>query len=161
MNVFDCAIKIEEEARKYYETVSSQSSEPEMKHLFTMLAASEEEFRDQLINLKTTLAPELAKADAMDGAVCSFRPLLTERELLEIVKDDHDLYQLSMREAEEEIRFYEELAAKTKDPATRNCLKMLAEEERRHLSVVENIYEFVEAPKTYLAWGEFSNLKDL
>ncbi|GFO68072.1 ferritin [Geomonas limicola] len=161
MNVFDCAIKIEEEARQYYETIGSQSRDPEMKHLFSMLAASEEEFRDQLMKMKAALPPEQAKADGMDGAVCSFRPLLTERELLEVVKDDHDLYQLSMREAEEEIKFYEELAAKTKDPATRNCLTMLAEEERRHLQVVENIYEFVEAPKTFLAWGEFSNLKDL
>ena len=38
---------------------------------------------------------------------------------------------------------------------------MLAEEERRHLNVVEHIYDFVEAPRTFLAWREFSNLQEL
>lgn len=161
MNVFDCAIKIEEEARQYYERLGSQSSEPEMKHLFSLLAASEDELRDNLLKIKGRLPSEQAQVDALDGASCCFRPLLTERELLEVAKDDHDLYRFSMREEEEEIRFYEELAAKTSDPATRSCLLMLAEEERRHLNVVENIYDFVEAPKSYLAWGEFSNLHDL
>jgi hypothetical protein len=37
---------------------------------------------------------------------------------------------------------------------------MIAEEERKQLNIVENIYSFVESPKTYLAWGEFSNLKE-
>jgi rubrerythrin len=161
MNVFDCAIKIEEEAQQYYERLGSESSQPEMKHLFTMLAASEAELRDNLIKLKESLAPEQAQLDDMDGKACSFRPLLTERELLEEAKDDPDLYKFSMREEEQEIRFYEELAGRTSDQLTRSSLLMLAEEERRHLSVVENIYEFAEAPRTYLAWGEFSNLREL
>ena len=33
----------------------------------------------------------------------------------------------------------------------------LADEERRHLKVVENIYSFVEDPRTYLEWVEFGN----
>ena len=40
-------------------------------------------------------------------------------------------------------------------------LLQLAEEERRHLEVVENIYAFMESPRTYLAWGEFANLEQL
>jgi rubrerythrin len=161
MNVFDCAIKIEEEAKKYYERLGSESSRPEMKHLFSMLAASEEELRDNLIKLKGSLPPERAQLDALDGTVCRFRPLLTERELLEEAQDDPDLYKFAMREEEQEIKFYEELAEKTGDPATRRSLLMLAEEERRHLNVVEHIYDFAEAPKTFLAWGEFSNLREL
>ena len=158
MNVFDCAIKIEEEAKQYYERLGSESSVPEMKHLFSMLAASEEELRKNLLKLKGSLPPERTQLDGLDDTACRFRPLLTERELLEEAKDDPDLYKFSMREEEQEIMFYEELAARTSDPVTRGSLLMLAAEERRHLNIVENIYEFVEAPRTYLAWGEFSNL---
>jgi rubrerythrin len=66
-----------------------------------------------------------------------------------------------MREEEKEIRFYEELASAASDEATRESLLMVAEEERRHLNIVEHIYDFVEAPKSYLASGEFSNLREL
>jgi rubrerythrin len=161
MNVFDCAIKIEEEAKQYYETLGTQSSLPEMKHLFSMLAASEDELREHLIELKGSLPSGQGQCESLDGATCHFRPLLTERELLEETQDDPDLYRFSMREEEQEIRFYEELAERTSDPATRSCLLMLAAEERRHLNIVEHIYDFVEAPRTYLASGEFSNLREL
>jgi rubrerythrin len=161
MNVFDCAIKIEEEAQQYYQRLSSVSSSPEKRHLFSMLAASEEEFRDNLIKLKGSLAPEQAESELLNGSACQFRPLLTVGEAMDQFGSDSDLYTLSVREEEEEIRFYEELAEKSSDPATRNCLLMLADEERRHLNMVENIYDFVEAPRSFLAWGEFSNLHEL
>jgi rubrerythrin len=65
MNVFDCAIKIEEEAQQYYQRLSKASSNPELKHLFSMLAASEEEFRDNLVKLKGDLSSETAESDAL------------------------------------------------------------------------------------------------
>jgi len=160
MNVFDCAIKIEEEAKRYYERLGAESSRPEMKQLFALLAASEEELREHLVELKDSQL-QRAQLEALDGTVCSFRPLLTERELLEEAEEDPDLYKFSMREEEEEIRFYEELAERTDDQAARSSLLRVAEEERRHLSVVEHIYDFAEAPKSFLAWGEFSNLREL
>ena len=161
MNVFDCAIKIEEEAQSYYEGLEAQSLEPKMKHLFSMLAASEEEHRRRVQGLKQSVGPERARLDELDGSICRFRPLLTQRELLEEVQNDPDLYKFTVREEEKEISFYEELASLAGDEATRGSLLLLAEEERRHLSKVENIYAFVEAPRNYLVWGEFGNREEL
>jgi rubrerythrin len=161
MNVFDCAIKIEEEAKKYYEGLEARVSDPEMKNLFSMLAASEEEHRKNLIRLKASKATAKAHMEGLDGKACRFRPLLSQQELLEESENDPDLYKFTVREAEQEIKFYEQLAAMARDEATRKSLKLLADEERRHLTTVENIYAFVEEPKTYLEWGEFSNLKPL
>lgn len=162
MNVFDCAIKIEEEARRYYEGLEAESDQPEMKHLFSMLAASEEEHRKNLIRLKRSTIHGKARLDGLDGVACSYRPLLTQRELLEEeAGKDPDLYKFTVREEEQEIKFYEGLASIARDEVTRKSLLMLAEEERRHLTRMENIYAFVEAPKSYLAWSEFSNLQEL
>lgn len=161
MNIFDCAIKIEEEAKTYYEGLEAECRLPEMKHLFSMLAASEDEHRESLIKLKAGVAPETARLDALDGASCRFRPLVTERELLEEVENDPDLYLFTVKKEEQEIRFYEELASMEGDETTRKSLLMLAQEGRRQLSIMENIYDFVEAPRNYLAWGEFSNLREL
>ena len=40
MNVFDCAIKIEEETARYYEGLQAEARQPELKNLFALLAAS-------------------------------------------------------------------------------------------------------------------------
>jgi rubrerythrin len=86
---------------------------------------------------------------------------LTQQELLHEKDNDPDLYKFTVKEEEQEIKFYESLAAKAQDEPTRKSLLMLAEEERKHLTTMENIYDFVEAPRNYLAWGEFSNRNDL
>lgn len=159
MNVFDCAIKIEEETKAYYEGLEAEASEPEMKLLFSMLVASEEEHQRKLRRLRKKI--DGARLGILSSRSCSFRPLLSQRELLEEKDRDPNLYRFAVGNEEREIRFYEELAGQAPDDTTRKGLLMLAEEERRHLRKVANIYSFVEAPKTYLAWGEFSNLKEL
>jgi len=161
MNVFDCAIKIEEETKTYYEGLEAEACEPEMKNLFSLLAASEDEHRESLIRLKESMSKDRAMLDDLEVTACSFSPLLTQRELLEETEKDPDLYLFSVRKEEQEIRFYEELAGRAVNEPTREGLLMLAEQERRHLETVEHIYAFVEEPKNYLAWGEFSNLKEL
>ena len=148
MNVFDCAIKIEEEAKKYYERREAEITPPEMKRLFSLLAASEEVFRENLIRLKGSLPPEQAQLDGLDCTACSFERFLTARKLLEGAKDDPAPFSFSMREEEQKIaRFYEELAKWASDLTTHRCLLMLAEEERRHLNLVEHICDFAEAPR--------------
>lgn len=160
MNVFDCAIKMEEEARIYYEKLATATTVPELKNLFTMLAAAEQEHHDALVEMKGSVDPQRAQFKALQEAACLFKPLLAKRDLMAELKDDPDAYKHVVKEEEEGVRLYEELAAQAKDEGVREILLKIAAEERKHLSIIENIYSFVEAPKTYLAWGEFSNLNE-
>jgi rubrerythrin len=160
MNIFDCAIKMEEEARKYYENLANAVTVPELKNLFSMLAAAENEHRDALVVMKEGIDPQKVRFDALNEAACVFSPLLNKRDLIAEMKEDPDAYRHVVKKEEESVRFYEELAAQAQDEGTRDVLLMITREERKHLSIVENIYNFVESPKTYLAWGEFSNLAE-
>jgi rubrerythrin len=160
MNIFDCAIKMENEARTYYERLAAASKVAELKNLFSILADAEQEHLDALVSMKSNPQLQRAGFSALDGSACAFKPLLTKRELIAELENDPDSYRHVITEEENEIRFYEDLAARAEDEATRKALLSLADEERKHLEIVENIYSFVEEPKTYLAWGEFSNLKE-
>lgn len=160
MNVFDCAIKREEEARTYYEKLAAATAVPELKNLFTMLAAAEQEHHDTLVAMKGSINPQKSRFKVLLEAACLFKPLLAKRDLMAELKEDPDAYKHVVKEEEEGVRFYEELSAQAKDEGTRETLLMIADEERKHLSIVENIYSFVESPKNFLAWGEFSNLKE-
>ena len=160
MNILDCAIKVEEDARKYYEKLAAAASVPELKNLFSMLAASEQEHHDALVRMKTAIDPHKIRFTALEEASCVFKPLLAKRDLIARLKNDPDSYRHAVQEEEKGVRFYEDLAAQAKDEATREIILMIADEERKHLNIVENIYSFVESPKTFLAWGEFGNLKE-
>jgi len=160
MNIFDCAIKMEEEARINYEKLAAATPVSELKNLFTMLAAAEQEHHDALVEMKGSIDPQKAQFMDLQEAACIFQPLLAKRDLMAELREDPDAYKHVVKEEEKGVKFYEEQAAQAKDEGTREILLMIADEERKHLSIVENIYAFVESPKTYLAWGEFSNLKE-
>jgi rubrerythrin len=161
MNVFDCAIKMEQEARILYEKMAKDTAVPELKNLFTLLAESEQEHHDALVQLKGSINSLKVEIKELQGAACLFKPLLAKRDLANEPIEDPDAYQHIVKEEEKCVRFYEDLAAQTKDEQANKILLMIAGEERKHLSIVKNIYSFVESPKNFLASAEFSNLKEL
>ncbi|RNC70109.1 MAG: ferritin [Desulfuromonadales bacterium] len=161
MNIFDCAIKMEEEAKAHYDKLATTATVPELKTLFGLLASAEKEHYDSLVRMRDkSAAAAAAEFTALNEAACAFKPLLGKCDLMAELKHDPDGYRFVVKEEEASIKFYEDLAAKAEDEGTRKLLLALAAEERRQLSIMENIYSFVESPHTYLAWGEFSNLKE-
>jgi rubrerythrin len=161
MNVFDCAIKREEDTRTYFMGLVEKATDPELKILFSMLADCEDEHKKRLLDLKKGMESKMTVLADLDVSVCSYRPSLTQSELLEENDKDPDLYLFTVKKEEQDISFYQELAARTGDEQCRKSLLMLADEERRHLERMEEIYAFVETPRTYLENGEFSNLRTL
>jgi rubrerythrin len=160
MNIYDCAIAMEQDARKRYEELADRVTLPELKKLFILLAKAEEEHHQHLLGLKGG-ANGGGEFGALDEATCLFRSLVGKKETVAALEKDPDLYRHVVGQEEESIRLYEALADKAEREGEKAQLRRLAEEERRHLSVVENIYAFMESPRTYLAWGEFANLDQM
>lgn len=160
MNVIECAIRMEEEASAHYAQLAAASPVEELRNIFGLLAAAEKEHHDKLTAMLGEVDPAKAEFTALDEAACVFKPLLGKRNLIEELRWDPDGYRHVISEEEKSVKFYEDLASRAEDADTRSILLKLADEERRHMNIVENIYSFVENPKTYLAWGEFSNLRE-
>jgi rubrerythrin len=76
------------------------------------------------------------------------------------MKEDLDGYRLALKIEADSVRFYENAAKKERREDVKAILHRIAEEEKDHFNIVENIYDFVLKPKYFLAWGEFSNLKE-
>ena len=160
MNVFDFAMKMEEDGKAFYEKLATETSVHELKTIFSMLAAAEEEHLEAIAAMKKDTPPGTADSKVLEKTKNVFKGLLERKGTLEMLKGDPDGYRHVIKIAMAGIKLYEEMAGKETNPAAAKILLMLADEERRHLEIMENIYDFAEAPKDFLAWGEFSNLKE-
>ena len=160
MNVFDYAIQMEEDGRKFYEKLAEETGEPELKTIFKLLAQEEENHRDLFQAMKDGEDPVKADSKVLEKAKSSFKKLMERKDALGILRKDPDAYRHSIRTEEEYIKLYEDMAKKEKNEHAAKLLQQIAEEERCHLTIMENIFDFMESPKTFLAWGEFSNLKE-
>lgn len=161
MNLFDFALKMEADGKVYYEKLAAETPIPEFRNIFSLLAAAEQGHHDAIQALKNGTDAIKAESKVLDHAKNIFARLLRMDQTHDQLQFDRDGYLHAIKAEEESIKFYEEAANKENNAEARKLLLMLAAEEKEHLSIVENIYDFVERPRTFLAWGEFSNLKEL
>jgi rubrerythrin len=162
MNIIECTIKMKQETRDHYERLVEAVTDDELKRLFSLLAAAEGEHIDKLVVLKNNMNKMGTPAfNALDESVCVFNPHIDPRHLAETLRDDPDAYMHVVHEEQETIEFFDQLKNQAESEQMKRICQVLAEKEREHLAMLENIYFFVEEPRTYLEWGEFSNLKGL
>ena len=160
MNVFDFAMRMEEESRAYYEKLAEATDSKELQNIFRLLADSEREHHEHLTVLKTATDPKRAQSVILERAKDHINKLIDSFDPADVLRNDHDGFRHALKQEEISIGLYEKLADQEPNEDAADLMRRLADEERHHLKMMENIYEFVEAPRTYLAWGEFSNLQE-
>ena len=159
MNIFDFAIKMEQDGKAYYEKLAKNATLPGLQTIFTRLAEDEQKHYDIFLALKGG-EKNLAMADStsLEFAKNIFAAL--SKESGDAVKDDLDSYRHAMQLEAESFRLYESAAKAEEEEGTKRLLLKVAAEEHKHFQILENIYSFANAPNQFLAWGEFSNLDE-
>jgi rubrerythrin len=161
MNVLDFAMKLEADGKAYYEKLAAESSSKELQNLFTLLADAEQTHYDALQARKSETAYTGVESQVLEKAKNIFQRLMEMKPSKSSLRLDIDGYRHAIKAEEQSIEFYRNAAEKEPSAEVRRLLQALALEEQLHLNIVENIYEFVESPKYFLEWREFSNLKRL
>jgi rubrerythrin len=161
MDILECTIKMKVERRNHYNELAEFAKDKDLKRLASLLAEANTELIKQLDILKAS--PEaISLTDAeLSEDVCVFSPRFDAQHPEVSLKRDSDAYLHVVKEIQDAIELFKQLGAQTGTSQMKTIYRKLAEIESGHLSVVENIYSFVEDPRTYLEWGEFSNLKSL
>ena len=159
MNVFDFAMEMEDNGCEYYTSLAKTSVLPGLKSIFTSLAEDEQKHFNLFRSLKEGSQAELTvDSQTLDMAQNIFKDLPDETTTLTNVKSTLEAYQYAMQLEADSFRFYEKASANEKDPGIKKLLLKIAEEEHNHFTILENLYNFVNAPNQYLVWAEFSNI---
>lgn len=164
MNALNFMIQREEDGLRLYETLGYETTDHELKDIFALLATLQRDHLNALESLKESVGSSDADstfAERTRHLGNGFRRLLDSHDLLHELKNDRDAFLHILKAEEETIRLLEGMAKAESQMNTRILLERIAEEEKNHLSTIENIYDFMEAPHSYLEWGEFPNLKTL
>ncbi len=160
MNVFDFAMEMEMDGKAHYEKLAEGTPVVGLRNIFAMLAADEQKHYETIQEMKAGDFGVIVDSTALDEAKNVFRGLMDEKTLAGGMRKDLDGYRYAMHMEADSVRLYEDMAKKEKSAEGMQLLLKLANEEKKHYNIMENLYDFVLAPQNYLAWGEFSNLKE-
>jgi len=164
MDAIEFMARFEEDGLRFFEALGAECTDAERKELFELLADNQKRHLGSLEKLKENLhgiETDTTLVDRAGEVVNGFRRTLCSCDILQEFKQDADAFDHIVRAEEEVIELLDGMAKAETEENTRELLVLLAEGEKEHLSRMESIYEFIEAPHTYLEWGEFSNLHPL
>lgn len=160
MNVFDFAMKMELDGKAYYQKMAEKTKLPGLKNIFLQLAEDEQKHYDIFQGLKKKAPSAMPASTALEKAKNIFEKLLKEKSSTAELEGDLEGYKYAMKLEADSFRFYEDAAGRETDPKTKEILLRIAGEEQKHFNILQNVFDFVNAPNQYLAWGEFSNLDE-
>lgn len=161
MDVFAFAMKMELDGKAYYEKLAAETTIEGFSVIFTRLAADEQKHYDTVKAISEGADVSMADSTVLDGAKNVFQEVIGNEQLLGGMKEDLQAYEHAKNVEAESVRLYEDLAAKESNPQVVALLRRIAEEEKKHFNIMENLYDFVLRPKYYLEWREFGNLGQL
>lgn len=163
MNIFDFAIEFEIENRKLYEEFAEKTGNEDLKSVFLELADEEKKHEKIVRQLK-----EKQTADNVEAGI-----LPKAKEVLEkiakglpkggegvFVDEQVDVYKKAIDIEAKSYKFYDEKAEESDSEEVKKAFKRLAEEERKHERIIENIIEMVDRPNTWLEDARWYHLED-
>jgi rubrerythrin len=161
MNVFEYAMKMELDGKAYYEKLALETENAGLKTILANLAADEQKHYETFKALKAGLSAQVGESWTLETNKNLFERLIADKAASATLVKSLDGYRHGMENEAESAKFYEDAAKKEGNASVATLLLRIAAEERDHYRILENLYQYTLAPENFLAWGEFSNLKEL
>jgi len=159
MNIFEYALQMEKDGEDYYRQLAQKTANKGLKTILTMLADEEVKHYNAIEKIKTT-EPHMAETTILTDAKNVFVQIQKSGESFDFDLGQAELYKKAQDIEERSRDFYMEKANEVKEGYQKEIFLRLADEEKKHYFLLENIIEFVSRPETWLENAEFYHLEE-
>lgn len=160
MDIFQFAMDKEKYSELYYRDLAERTRNSGLRNILTMLADEEVNHYHTVEQMKTGVPKGKANMRVLAHAKKIFEKMKKDGGKFDFQISEAELYGKAVKIEEESKRFYQKKAEEAKDPVQKKILEQLAQEEDKHLVLVENLRSFVSRPETYLEDAEFCHFDD-
>lgn len=156
MNAYEYAMRMELEAEKLYRDMADKTSDGKLKSVLVMLADEELKHYKAFEKMSKNQTIEAAKGfDVKQSARKIFVALKAENKRYSFNDEQVAFYKKAADVEDKSYQFYMQKAAEESDEALKTAWTLIAEEEKKHQELLENIANFVASPNLWLESAEF------
>jgi rubrerythrin len=162
-NVFEFAMKMEKDGQDFYEDQASRADNPALKKIWEQLAQDEVKHYQIFRRLRDGEIKEAAAMANLGTTILSTSKTVFEQLPREDFKFGHDVFAAWEKAKQLEIdteTFYREKSGESSDSDVKNSFGLLADEEHKHVTLIEHVLDFLHQPKSWLDDAEWSNLSN-
>lgn len=142
MDVFEFAKKMEKDGEKYYRDLAETQAHKGLRSVFSELADDELNHFEVLEGLQKQIAPDLIHTTVLDLVDNVFAKMKEAGSSPGEFSSGLDGFTKALELERQSLGFYSENAKKCEDERAETMLLRIADEERKHIQVMEMTIEF-------------------
>lgn len=155
MTIFEFAKKMEKDGENYYRELALITRGMGLPRILNELADEEVNHFNVLVQMEQGKNPSLAETKVLASAKNIFAALPKEGMSADSLFPEIDLYK-HVRDIEiMSQNFYEQKAEECENPTHKETFLKIAEQERQHHVLIENMLEFLQRPSAWLENAEW------
>ncbi len=159
MDIFAYAMQMEKDGEAYYRELSAKTENKGIKNIMTRLADAEVIHYNIFQAMKRNERTPETDSKSLEGIKNIFARL-KEDGPSGVDSTQAALYTKAQDLEKKTCDFYVEKAEESKDDIQKTIFKKVANEERKHYLILENIIDFVNRPDTWLENPEWYHLEE-
>jgi rubrerythrin len=159
VNIFEYAMQMEKDGEEYYRQLARQTDNKDLQTILTMLADEEVRHYNTIEKMQTA-EPRTSETTILTDVKNTFVQIKESGESFDFDIQQADLYRKAQDIEKKNQEFYTEKADEVTEEYQKELFMKLADEERKHYFLLENIIEFISRPTYRLENAEFSYFEE-
>jgi rubrerythrin len=160
MNIFEFAKEKEKYAEEFYRDRAAKSPDKGLSEIFQLLANEEEKHYDLIDKMQSESSVETTETTVLSDAKNIFEKIREGGKKFDFDKSELELYKQAQDIETKARKLYLEKAEEVELESQKKIFLWLAEEEKKHYFLLDNIIEFVSRPQRWLEDAEFYHLEE-
>lgn len=160
MNIFEFAMEKEKYSCDYYQSLSGKAQSKGLARIFSMLADEEAKHYGIVEQMKNEKAEDIPETTVLSDAKDVFSQMRRGAEQFNLDISQIEAYKKARKIEKESREFYLEKASQAANERQKDIFEKLAEEERAHYFLLDDIIELVSRPQQWLEDAEFYHLDE-
>jgi rubrerythrin len=155
MDIYEYAMQMEKDGENYYRDLVKKISNKGLQKILGMLADAEVAHFDTLQKIKNSEKAQVADTPILSNVKNIFVKMKEERDTAGIHTTQIGLYKKAQEIEKKSQKFYLDRSGEVNEPSHKDLFLKIAEEEKKHYFILENIIDFVSRPYTWLEDAEW------
>jgi len=155
MDIYEYAMQMEKDGENYYRELSKTGENKGLKKIFTVLADTEVVHYNIFLKMKKNEKTQVADAPILSQVKNIFVKMREEKEITGINLSQIALYKKAQEIEKKSKSFYLEKAEEAKEPSQKEIFLKVADEEKRHFFILDNVIAFVSDAENWLENAEW------
>lgn len=159
MDIYEYAMQMEKDGENYYREISRIVDNTGLKKIFVLLADAEVIHYNIFLKMKRNEKVQMTDTPIVSEVKNIFIKLREEKAITGVNLSQIALYKKAQEIEKKSQTFYLEKAAEVKDPLQKEIFLKIADEEKKHFSILDNIIAFVSDAENWLENAEWYRLE--